>query len=102
MLAREMAGQSHARPVRSLGAVSGWRAYGLAAALGALAGLAFAPLNLVPAFALGISGLVWLGAEAPSRRKAFAVGWWWGLGISRSTATGSRNPSWSMPRVSVG
>jgi apolipoprotein N-acyltransferase len=80
VVAREAAGQPHARQDETFGAIAGWRAYGLAAVLGALAGLAFAPLNLVPAFALGISGLVWLAAEAPGRRKAFAVGWWWGFG----------------------
>jgi apolipoprotein N-acyltransferase len=107
MVVRETAGQSQSRPVRSLGAISGWRAYGLAAVLGALAGLAFAPLNLVPAFALGISGLVWLGAEAPSRRKAFAVGWWWGLGhfavnsywIAESFLIDAARFGWMIPPV---
>jgi apolipoprotein N-acyltransferase len=107
MVAREMAGQPQPRPVRSLGAISGWRAYGLAAVLGALAGLGFAPLNLVPAFALGISGLVWLAAEAPSRRKAFAVGWWWGLGhfavnsywIAESFLVDAARFGWMIPPV---
>jgi apolipoprotein N-acyltransferase len=107
MVARDTAGQSPSRPVRSLGAISGWRAYGFAAVLGALAGLAFAPLNLVPAFALGISGLVWLGAEAPSRRKAFAVGWWWGLGhfavnsywIAESFLIDAERFGWMIPPV---
>jgi apolipoprotein N-acyltransferase len=105
MVAREIAGQS--RPVRSLGAISGWRAYGLVAVLGAIAGLAFAPLNFVPAFALGISGLVWLAAEAPSRRKAFAVGWWWGLGhfavnsywIAESFLVDAERFGWMIPPV---
>jgi apolipoprotein N-acyltransferase len=107
MAVRESAGQPRARPDRSLGAISGWRAYGLAAVLGALAGLGFAPLNLVPAFALGISGLVWLGAEAPSRRKAFAVGWWWGLGhfavnsywIAESFLVDAERFGWMIPPV---
>jgi len=106
-VAREMTGQPQSRPARSLGAISGWRAYGLAAVLGALAGLAFAPLNLIPAFALGISGLVWLGAEAPSRRKAFAVGWWWGLGhfavnsywIAESFMVDAERFGWMIPPV---
>ena len=63
-----------------LGAMVGWRGRGLALVLGAIAGLGFAPLNLVPAFALGISGLVWLTVQAPTRRAAFLIGWWWGLG----------------------
>jgi apolipoprotein N-acyltransferase len=106
-VAREMTGPSQSRPVRSLGAISGWRAYGLAAVLGAIAGLGFAPLNLVPAFALGISGLVWLGAEAPSRRTAFAVGWWWGLGhfavnsywIAESFLIDAQRFGWMIPPV---
>ncbi|MDQ7249355.1 apolipoprotein N-acyltransferase [Dongia sedimenti] len=107
MVVRETAGQPRSRPDRSLGAISGWRAYGLAAVLGALAGLGFAPLNLVPLFALGISGLVWLGAEAPSRRKAFAVGWWWGLGhfavnsywIAESFLVDAERFGWMIPPV---
>jgi apolipoprotein N-acyltransferase len=105
--AREMAGAPDSRPVRSLGAISGWRAYGLAAVLGAIAGLGFAPLNLVPAFALGISGLVWLAAEAPSRRKGFAIGWWWGLGhfavnsywIAESFLVDAERFGWMIPPV---
>jgi apolipoprotein N-acyltransferase len=107
MVARETTGQSPSRPVRSLGAISGWRAYGLAAVLGALAGLAFAPLNFVPVFALGISGLVWLAAEAPGRRKAFAVGWWWGFGhfavnsywIAESFLVDAARFGWMIPPV---
>ncbi|GAB2178019.1 apolipoprotein N-acyltransferase [Dongia sp. agr-C8] len=106
-VAREMAGSPESRPARSLGAISGWRAYGLAAVLGAIAGLAFAPLNFVPAFALGISGLVWLAAEAPTRRGGFAVGWWWGLGhfavnsywIAESFLVDAERFGWMIPPV---
>jgi apolipoprotein N-acyltransferase len=106
-VAREMTGQPQQRPARSLGAISGWRAYGLALVLGAIAGLAFAPLNLVPAFALGISGLVWLAAEAPTRRQGFAVGWWWGLGhfavnsywIAESFLVDAERFGWMIPPV---
>jgi apolipoprotein N-acyltransferase len=106
-VAREIAGQPGSRPARSLGAISGWRAYGLAAALGAIAGLGFAPLNLVPAFALGISGLAWLAAEAPTARKGFAVGWWWGLGhfavnsywIAESFLVDAERFGWMIPPV---
>ena len=106
-MARETAGQPQSRPARGLGAVSGWRAYGLAAVLGAIAGLGFAPINLVPAFALGISGLVWLVAGLPGRRRAFAIGWWWGLGhfavnsywIAESFLVDAARFGWMIPPV---
>src|SRR5689334_19107860 len=107
VVAREMTGQPPSRPARSLGAVSGWRAYGLAAVLGAVAGLGFAPINLVPAFALGLSGLVWLAAEAPTRRGGFAIGWWWGFGhfaansywIAESFLVDAARFGWMIPFV---
>jgi apolipoprotein N-acyltransferase len=107
IVARERAGPPPSRPARSLGAISGWRAYGLAAVLGAIAGLAFAPLDLVPAFALGISGLVWLAAEAPTRRRGFAIGWWWGFGhfavnsywIAESFLVDAERFGWMIPPV---
>ena len=80
MAAPELAEPARSRRVLGLAATTGWRVRGLAAALGLIAGLGFAPLNFVPAFALGITGLIWLTAEAPSRRAGFVVGWWWGFG----------------------
>jgi apolipoprotein N-acyltransferase len=95
------------RAARGLAALSGWRAWGLALVLGAIAGLGFAPMNLVPAFAIGISGLVWLVAGAPSRRAAFALGWWWGLGhfavdsywIAESFLVDAARFGWMIPFV---
>jgi len=64
--------------VRGLGV---WQARLLAFGLGALAVFAMPPTYqiylLVPAF----SGLLWLSADAPSRWRAFAVGWWFGAGF---------------------
>ena len=48
--------------------------------LGALAALAFAPVDALPLFAIGIVGLIWAAETAPDRRGAFALGWWWGFG----------------------
>ena len=105
---REILGtQSSSASRRRLGAIAGWKAMGLAAVLGAIAGLGFAPFNLVPAFALGISGLAWLAAEAPRRRSAFAIGWCWGLGhfavnsywIAESFLIDAARFAWMIPFV---
>lgn len=49
-------------------------------ALGAVAALAFAPVDALPCFAIGIVGLIWAAEIAERRRDAFAIGWWWGFG----------------------
>ncbi len=49
-------------------------------ALGALAALAFAPVNALPCFGIGFVGLIWAAETASGRRGAFAIGWWWGFG----------------------
>ncbi|HET6619805.1 MAG TPA: apolipoprotein N-acyltransferase [Dongiaceae bacterium] len=48
--------------------------------LGAVAALAFAPVDAAPLFACGIVGLIWAAETAGRRRAAFATGWWWGFG----------------------
>jgi apolipoprotein N-acyltransferase len=70
----------------------GWRRRAIAAGAGALGALAMAPLNLLPAMAVSLSLAVWLidgaavaderggRAALASLRRAFADGWWWGLG----------------------
>jgi apolipoprotein N-acyltransferase len=47
---------------------------------GAVAALAFPPVNALPLFAAGIIALIWVAEIADSRRAAFAAGWWWGFG----------------------
>src|SRR6185369_9021746 len=47
---------------------------------GALAALAFPPVNALPLFAVGIVALIWASELAKHRRAAFGVGWWWGFG----------------------
>jgi apolipoprotein N-acyltransferase len=65
---------------RRLEALSPWRRRGLALALGALGVLAFAPFHLVPLFAVSLIGLFLLAQQAPRRRAAFSIAWWWGFG----------------------
>src|SRR4030095_12374516 len=48
--------------------------------LGAIAALAFAPINALPLFAVGLVGLIWAAETAERRRSAFWIGWWWGFG----------------------
>ncbi len=51
---------------------------GLAFAAGALAATGFAPLGLWPLTVVALAVLVWLLQRAPTRRAAFATGWWFG------------------------
>ena len=64
--------------VRALGT---WRARGLAFVLGFAAVAAMPPTYqiyiLIPAF----SGLLWLAADAPTKWRAFTVGWFFGAGF---------------------
>ncbi|MES1152308.1 MAG: apolipoprotein N-acyltransferase, partial [Dongia sp.] len=80
MAERELAVSMEPRFLPGLAATTGWKVRGLAAVLGLIAGLGFAPLNLVPVFMIGLMGLIWLTVEAPTRRAAFVAGWWWGFG----------------------
>jgi apolipoprotein N-acyltransferase len=47
---------------------------------GAIAALAFAPVNALPLFAVGVVALIWAAETVELRRSAFACGWWWGFG----------------------
>ena len=47
---------------------------------GAIAALAFQPINALPLFAVGIVALIWAAELAERRRSALAIGWWWGFG----------------------
>ena len=47
---------------------------------GAIAALAFPPVNALPLYAVGIVALIWAAETAERRRSALAIGWWWGFG----------------------
>ncbi|MBA4098716.1 MAG: apolipoprotein N-acyltransferase [Rhodospirillum sp.] len=47
---------------------------------GAIAALAFPPVDALPLFAVGVVALIWAAETAERRRSALAMGWWWGFG----------------------
>lgn len=61
--------------------LAGWRRYGLALLLGALAAAALSPVDLVPVLLISFGGLVWLFDGSVGRRDALALGWWFGFGF---------------------
>lgn len=71
------------RAAAALSGLAGWRRWGVAALVGALATTALPPLNILPALLPAFVALVWLldgtaGAPRPAR-AAFALGWWFGF-----------------------
>jgi apolipoprotein N-acyltransferase len=48
---------------------------------GAMAACGFAPLSLWPLTLAGIACLIELTARAPSARRAFLIGWFFGFGL---------------------
>ena len=78
-LARRLAGVRLETLARSLGAVSGWRRSGLAAALGALAATALPPGYALPLLLISFTGLVWLIHASRSPWRAAVAGWWFGF-----------------------
>lgn len=61
-------------------ALAGWRRYGLAALLGALAAAALPPVDLTPVLLVSFGGLTWLADGNRDGRQAFALGWSFGAG----------------------
>jgi apolipoprotein N-acyltransferase len=65
---------------RAMAGLTGWRRYGTAFLLGAIATLAMPPWYLLPLMVVGLVGLVWLLDGANSGRRALFVAWVWGFG----------------------
>ncbi len=61
-------------------ALDGWRRWGLAFVLGALAALALPPVYFLPLLVPAFCGLFWLTEGSPGFRSAAGVGWWFGFG----------------------
>ena len=72
------------RAARAVATLTGWRRYGFAALLGALATAALPPVHAIVLLLPAFTGLVWLiDGSARARvpwRAAFAAGWWFGFG----------------------
>ncbi|HLJ63460.1 MAG TPA: apolipoprotein N-acyltransferase [Stellaceae bacterium] len=64
-----------------LSGLEGWRRYGLAFLLGALAAAALPPMDATPVLVISFTGLVWLGDGVRPRKAAFALGWSFGFGF---------------------
>lgn len=71
---------SIARLAEGMAALRGWKAVGLAMALGALAALALPPFYFVPLLIPAFTGLLWQLAGATRARGAFLLGWAFGFG----------------------
>ncbi len=65
----------------AIGLLDGWRRNAVAFSCGALATLSLPPFFLFPLMVPSFCGLIWLINGAPSRRRAFFDGWWWGWGF---------------------
>ncbi|CAN5373283.1 apolipoprotein N-acyltransferase [soil metagenome] len=63
-----------------IGALAGWRRYGLALLAGAAAGLSMPPFDLWPLLFIACPVFFWLGEGTETWRRAFLLGWCFGLG----------------------
>lgn len=63
-----------------LAGLSGWRRFGVATLLGALAALALPPYSLLPVLLIAFPGLLWLLDGCARARQALITGWAFGFG----------------------
>ena len=99
-----------ARLAAALAALSGWRCWLVAWLLGLGSVLALPPVGFVPALFVALPALVWLIDGAATRRAAFAVGWWFGLGhfmagtywISNALLVEADRYAWLVPPTLLG
>jgi len=64
-----------------LGLLRGWRRNAAAFGFGIMATLTLAPFFAFPLLIVSFTGLIWLMNGAPSRKRIFLDGWWWGWGF---------------------
>lgn len=66
--------------VEAVTGLAPWRRRGLLVLAGMMAAAALPPLHLVPLLWLALPVLLWLADADPRPSRAFAAGWWFGLG----------------------
>lgn len=103
-----------ARTAAWLAGLTGWRRWAVAAVLGALAVLAFAPTWVLPVLPVAFTALVWMidGAARGPRpvRAGLALGWWFGFGyfvaglywISNALLVDAADFGWLVPFAVTG
>ena len=69
------------RYAAQLAGLSGWQSNLAAALMGGVATLSFPPAHIWPVLYLVFPSFLWLLAGAGHARAAFALGWWFGLGL---------------------
>ncbi|TCS65052.1 apolipoprotein N-acyltransferase [Varunaivibrio sulfuroxidans] len=87
-----------------------WRRRLALVVCGAAGALAMPPLYLFPLLIVAFVGLFWALDAAPGVRRAFAVGWWWGVGhyavglywISAALLVDPQKFAWLIPFAVVG
>ena len=99
------------RLAKRVGALRGWRRWGILVFLGAFATLALPPVNWFPAFILSGVGLVWcLAYGSNTKWSGFAVGWAFSFGyfvfglywIGNALLVFADQHAWMLPFVSFG
>ncbi len=99
-----------ARPAAALASLTGWRRWLAAWLFGLASVLALPPVGWWPALFVALPALVWQIDGTATRRAAFAVGWWFGLGhfmagtywISNSLLVEADRFAWLIPPTLVG
>lgn len=99
------------RLANRVGALRGWRRWGILIFLGAFATLALPPVNCFPAFILSGVGLVWCLVYGPSGRwSGFADGWAFSFGyfvfglywIGNALLVFADQHAWMLPFATLG
>ena len=99
-----------ARLAVALAGLNGWRRWPVAWTFGLGSALALPPVGLFPALFVALPALVWQIDGTATKRAAFAVGWWFGLGhfmagtywISNALLVEADRFAWLVPPTLIG